>query len=156
MKTKLEIARDWLPRYTGTPLEGLGEHILLTNFFNYLVKISQRFDTPILGEGDPMQTVTNADGLTLINFGMGSGKRRDNHGFAGGLQTPRCALSRQVRGAEAIRRDWPLHPPDYRDPWRGHQQRLHAPGSSGLAVCSSSTSSSRTRFCSTVRSTGPG
>ena len=72
MKTKLEIARDWLPRYTGTPLEGLGEHILLTNFFNYLVKFSQRFDTPILGEGGPMQTVTNADGLTLINFGMGS------------------------------------------------------------------------------------
>ena len=72
MKTKLEIARDWLPRYTGTPLEGLGEHILLTNFFNYLVKFSQRFDAPILGEGGPMQTVTNADGLTLINFGMGS------------------------------------------------------------------------------------
>ena len=72
MKTKLEIARDWLPRYTGTPLEGLGEHILLTNFFNYLVKFSQRFDTPILGEGGPMQTVTNTDGLTLVNFGMGS------------------------------------------------------------------------------------
>ena len=72
MKTKLDIAKDWLPRYTGTGLDGFGSHILLTNFFNYLVKFSQRFDVPILGEGGPMQTVTNKDRLTLINFGMGS------------------------------------------------------------------------------------
>ena len=156
MKTKLEIARDWLPRYTGTPLEGLGEHILLTNFFNYLVKISQRFDTPILGEGGPMQTVTNTDGLTLVNFGMGSANAATILDLLVAYKPRGVLLSRQVRGTEAIRRDWPLHPPDYRDPWRGHQQRLHAPGSSGPAVCSSSTSSSRTRFCSTVRSTGPG
>ncbi|MGZ5304467.1 MAG: AMP nucleosidase, partial [Bacteroidia bacterium] len=31
METKKEIVNDWLPRYTGTPLEGFGKYILLTN-----------------------------------------------------------------------------------------------------------------------------
>ena len=32
MKTKKEIVQDWLPRYTGTPLEDFGKYILLVNF----------------------------------------------------------------------------------------------------------------------------
>ena len=36
MKEKHEIVSNWLPRYTGTPLDGFGEHILLTNFGHYL------------------------------------------------------------------------------------------------------------------------
>ena len=36
MKTKEEIVKDWLPRYTGVPLENFGEFILLTNFGHYL------------------------------------------------------------------------------------------------------------------------
>ena len=35
--TKLEIARNWLPRYTGMPLDGFGNYILLTNFSNYVM-----------------------------------------------------------------------------------------------------------------------
>ncbi|MBM4252316.1 MAG: AMP nucleosidase [Deltaproteobacteria bacterium] len=73
MKTKAEIVKNWLPRYTGTPIEQFGEYILLTNFSNYLEKFAKRFDVPILGNGRAMQTATHEpSGLTLINYGMGS------------------------------------------------------------------------------------
>ena len=36
MKTKEEIVANWLPRYTGTPLENFGKYILLVNFGNYI------------------------------------------------------------------------------------------------------------------------
>ena len=34
MKTKKEIVDNWLPRYTGTPIESFSEYFLLTNFGN--------------------------------------------------------------------------------------------------------------------------
>ena len=36
MKTKDEIVANWLPRYTGTPLQDFGKHILLVNFNHYV------------------------------------------------------------------------------------------------------------------------
>ena len=36
MKTKKEIVQNWLPRYTGMPLEDFGKYILLVNFNNYV------------------------------------------------------------------------------------------------------------------------
>ncbi len=66
------IVENWLPRYTGMPLENFGRLILLTNFYNYLEKFSRRFDTPIHGRGGPMQAATNSKGITMINFGIGS------------------------------------------------------------------------------------
>ncbi|MFL5728167.1 MAG: AMP nucleosidase [Cytophagaceae bacterium] len=71
MKTKEEIVRDWLPRYTGTPLEGFGEYILLTNFINYVEMFAEKFGVEIIGRNKPMQTAT-AHNITIINFGMGS------------------------------------------------------------------------------------
>lgn len=71
MKTKEEIVKDWLPRYTGTPLEGFGEYILLTNFINYVEMFAAKYDVEIIGKDKPMQTAT-ANGITIINFGMGS------------------------------------------------------------------------------------
>jgi AMP nucleosidase len=71
MESKNEIVRDWLPRYTGTELEGFGKYILLTNFSDYLRDFSGRFDVPIRGIDRPMQTATAGD-ITIINFGMGS------------------------------------------------------------------------------------
>ena len=35
MKTKLDIAKDWLPRYTGMGAEDYGDYVLLTNFHGY-------------------------------------------------------------------------------------------------------------------------
>lgn len=71
MKTKEEIVRDWLPRYTGRPLEEFGEYILLTNFGNYLNMFADRFGVEVMGRDKPMQTAT-AENITIINFGMGS------------------------------------------------------------------------------------
>lgn len=71
MKTKEEIVKDWLPRYTGTPLEVFGEYILLTNFAQYVEKFAAMFGVPIYGLDKPMQTAS-AQGITIVNFGMGS------------------------------------------------------------------------------------
>ncbi|MFT7029824.1 MAG: AMP nucleosidase [Marinoscillum sp.] len=71
MKTKKEIVENWLPRYTGLPLDGFGEYILLTNFKNYVHLFADWHKVEIIGHGHPMQCAT-ADGITIINFGMGS------------------------------------------------------------------------------------
>ncbi len=71
MKTKEEIVENWLPRYTGTPLESFGEYILLTNFINYVQMFADKYNVEILGQGRAMQTST-ANNITIINFGMGS------------------------------------------------------------------------------------
>lgn len=71
METKEEIVKNWLPRYTGTPLEGFGQYVLLTNFETYLRKFAEWHNVPIIGEGKAMPTAT-ADGITMINFSMGS------------------------------------------------------------------------------------
>lgn len=72
MKTKQEIVENWLPRYTGCPLEEFGEYVLLTNFKNYVQKFAARFGCKVYGEDRPMQCSTNSAGLSIINFGMGS------------------------------------------------------------------------------------
>ena len=71
MNSKEEIVNNWLPRYTGVPLENFGEYILLTNFIGYVELFSAKFNVEILGKQRPMQTAT-ADNITIINFGMGS------------------------------------------------------------------------------------
>lgn len=70
--TKAKLARDWLPRYTGMPLDSFGDYILLTNFSYYLDKFAQQFESEITGRDRPMQAATNRYGLTIIDFGMGS------------------------------------------------------------------------------------
>jgi len=71
MRTKNEIVRDWLPRYTGRKLSGFGKYILLTNFAHYVDLFARRFDVEILGRDRPMQSAT-AENITIMNFGMGS------------------------------------------------------------------------------------
>jgi AMP nucleosidase len=71
MKTKEEIVTNWLPRYTGTPLEQFGEYILLTNFIGYVNIFADKYDVEIIGTDKAMQTATHGN-ITIINFGMGS------------------------------------------------------------------------------------
>jgi AMP nucleosidase len=71
MKTKKEIVDNWLPRYTGVPLEEFGHYVLLTNFANYVQMFADKFGVPVQGIGRPMQSAT-ANNMTIINFGMGS------------------------------------------------------------------------------------
>jgi AMP nucleosidase len=69
---KLQIAKNWLPRYTGMPIELFGDYILLTNFRYYLTKFAEQFNCDVYGDNRPMQAATNSSGLTMVNFSMGS------------------------------------------------------------------------------------
>ena len=71
MNSKEEIVKNWLPRYTGTPLEEFGKYILLTNFSNYVEIFAKQQNVEIKGFNRPMQNAT-ANGISIINFGMGS------------------------------------------------------------------------------------
>ena len=71
MKTKEEIVENWLPRYTGRPLEDFGKYILLTNFQLYVEMFAARFEVPVVG-GHRAMPNASAEGITIINFGMGS------------------------------------------------------------------------------------
>ena len=71
MKTKKDIVENWLPRYTGVPLNEFGHYILLTNFGAYVKSFAEQFNVPVRGLDKPMQSATHED-ITIINFGMGS------------------------------------------------------------------------------------
>ena len=72
MIKKQDITFDWLKRYTGTNPNEFGDWILLTNFHNYVEKFSKRFESKINGIGGPMTSSINDQGLSIINFGIGS------------------------------------------------------------------------------------
>src|SRR5436309_12153322 len=71
MRTKAEIVADWLPRYTGRPLDAFGQYVLLTNFANYVEMFAERFGADVTGRDKPIQSAT-AEDITILNFGMGS------------------------------------------------------------------------------------
>ena len=72
MLEKLDITKNWLPRYTGMPLDKFGDYILLTNFGNYVDTFAEQFGCDLYGRTRPMQAASNDDGLSIINFGIGS------------------------------------------------------------------------------------
>ena len=71
MKTKEEIVNNWLPRYTGKPIESFGKYFLLTNYNHYVELFAKWHNAPIEGKDKNMPSAS-ADGITIINFGMGS------------------------------------------------------------------------------------
>lgn len=71
MNSKEDIVKNWLPRYTGMALEHFGSYILLTNFGRYVELFAAWHGVNIFGKDKPMQCAS-ADGITIINFGMGS------------------------------------------------------------------------------------
>ena len=71
MKNRREIVENWLPRYTGVPLNKFGDYILLTNFDRYVQLFAQWHRVPVQGKDKPMSSATAGD-ITIINFGMGS------------------------------------------------------------------------------------
>ncbi|MEO5570610.1 MAG: AMP nucleosidase [Bacteroidia bacterium] len=71
MKSKKEIVENWLPRYTGTAIKDFGKYILLTNFNNYVRMFAEWNKVEIVGADKQMANATK-DGITIINFGMGS------------------------------------------------------------------------------------
>lgn len=71
MKTKDEIVRNWLPRYTKRELDQFTDYILLVNFSNYVELFAQWFNVPVLGR-DANMINASANNITIIDFGMGS------------------------------------------------------------------------------------
>jgi AMP nucleosidase len=71
MKTKDEIVNNWLPRYTGKALESFGKYFILTNYNLYVDLFAKWHNVSVEGKDKNMPSAT-ANGITIINFGMGS------------------------------------------------------------------------------------
>ena len=89
MKTKHDIVANWLPRYTGTPLEEFGKYILLVNFSNYVRLFAEWHNVAVRGEDRPMLNAT-ANGISIINFGMGSAGAATIMDLLGAIQPKAC------------------------------------------------------------------
>ena len=89
MKTKKEIVQNWLPRYTGMPLEDFGKYILLVNFNNYVHMFAEMNGTHVCCEDKPMTNAT-ADGISIINFGMGSANAATVMDLLSAIQPKAC------------------------------------------------------------------
>ncbi|MES2615900.1 MAG: AMP nucleosidase [Bdellovibrionota bacterium] len=73
MKTKLDICKNWLPRYTGTQLDDFADYILLTNFQTYVNRFAELTGTQVVGLDRAMPNATcKKSNVSIINFGMGS------------------------------------------------------------------------------------
>ena len=71
MRSKADIVSNWLPRYTGVDVQSIGDYILLTNFQHYVEVFAQSGGVEVRGRDRPMPNAS-VDGITMINFGMGS------------------------------------------------------------------------------------
>jgi AMP nucleosidase len=73
VRTKEDICQNWLPRYTGVPVEEFPDYILLTNFQSYVDRFAARMSVPILGLDRPMPSaICKNTNVAIINFQMGS------------------------------------------------------------------------------------
>ena len=91
MKNKKDIVENWLPRYTGTKLEDFGKYILLVNFSNYVELFAKWHKVKINGLNKPMPNAT-ANGITIINFGMGSANAATVMDLLSAIQPKACLL----------------------------------------------------------------
>lgn len=71
MKSREDIVGNWLVRYTHRPLDYFTPYVLLTNFNNYVDLFCEQCGVETVSHDANMRTV-RADGITMINFGMGS------------------------------------------------------------------------------------
>jgi len=69
---KIDLAKNWLPRYTGMAIDDFGDYVLLTNFSSYIEEFASSFGCDLKGDDRPMQAATNSAGLSMVNFGIGS------------------------------------------------------------------------------------
>lgn len=71
MKNKKDIVENWLPRYTGVPLDDFRDYVLLTNFDDYVHRFAEIQHVDVRGLDKAMSSA-HSDYLSIINFGMGS------------------------------------------------------------------------------------
>ena len=89
MTTKEEIVNNWLPRYTGRKLEDFEPYILLTNFKGYLTEFAETYHVDIEGKDKAMPSVS-ANGITMINFTMGSANAATIMDLLGAIKPKAC------------------------------------------------------------------
>ena len=89
MEHKKDIVNDWLPRYTGTAIDKFGKYILLTNFGNYVDMFAKLHKVTVSGKDRPMPNAT-ADGISIINFGMGSANAATIMDLLSAIQPKAC------------------------------------------------------------------
>lgn len=71
MKTREEIAGNWLARYTRRTPESFTPYVLLTNFNDYVDLFCGQCGVKPADYGANMRTAV-AGGMTMVNFGIGS------------------------------------------------------------------------------------
>ncbi len=89
MFTKNDIVRDWLPRYTGLEIPEFGSYILLVNFDYYVELFAEWHNVSVKGHNSPMTNAT-ADGISIINFGMGSANAATAMDLLSAIQPSAC------------------------------------------------------------------
>ena len=71
MKTKKDIVKDWITRYSGNDIKSFGKFILLTNFQKQVDEFAKINKVKADGLDKNMPSATYEE-ITIINFGMGS------------------------------------------------------------------------------------
>ena len=71
MKTKKDIVKDWITRYSGIKITAFEKFILLTNFQKYVDEFAKINNVNVDGLDKHMPSATHQN-ITIINFGMGS------------------------------------------------------------------------------------
>lgn len=100
MNTKEKIVANWLPRYTGVPLNEFGKYILLVNFNTYVKLFAEWHAVPVRGLERPMQTAT-ANNITIINFGMGSANAATVMDLLSAIKPQACLFLGKCGGLKA-------------------------------------------------------
>lgn len=101
MKTKLEIAHNWLPRYTGMPLEKFEKHIILVNFSKYIRMFADHHGAEIFGLDKEMQACS-AGGMTIIKFGMGSAQAATIMDLLTAIEPRACVFLGKCGGLKTV------------------------------------------------------
>jgi len=89
LENKKDIVNNWLPRYTGKELNTFGKYILLTNFNRYVELFAKWNKVKVVGSDRPMPNAT-ANGITIINFGMGSANAATIMDLLSAIQPKAC------------------------------------------------------------------
>ncbi len=80
-------------------LEDFGEYILLTNFNKYVELFAEKFGVPVLGR-DANMISASAEGMTIINFGMGSPNAAIIMDLLGAIQPKACLFLGKCGGID--------------------------------------------------------
>lgn len=102
MKSKQEIVENWLPRYTGMPLEKFAKHIILVNFSKYVRLFSEHHNAEIFGLDKEMQACT-AGGITIVKFGMGSAQAATIMDLLSAIQPKACVFLGKCGGLRTVK-----------------------------------------------------